>query len=87
MNSATIYFSDGTSLVLHENDLIIPIILSNTKNDVHSTADQAIMLKYDASNGLMPPIMDALCKCDFFYINPNFDVAYSSHAIVRVEAL
>ena len=85
MHSAVIYFSDKTSLVLHEDDLITPIILCPSNDVPQAAMGPSVKIEYHIHNELIPSIMDALCTCNFFYINQKFDVAYSSHAIVRIE--
>ena len=85
MSKATIYFSDKTSLVLHEDDLITPIVLNNSGEDTYASMDKTVKVEYHVHNGLIPSIMDALCKCSLFYVNQEIDITYSSHANVRIE--
>lgn len=85
MQEATIHFADKSTLKLHEGDRIIPIVHNSTSQGDFASMDKSVELYEHIHNGLIPSIMDALCKCNFFYALDNYDIAYSVHSIVRIE--
>lgn len=86
MDKAIIHFSDKSIIELQEGDYIIPISrFSNSDEEEHASMNATVELWNHVHNGLIPSIMDALLKCDFFYINHNYDTAYNSNAIVKIE--
>lgn len=85
MNSATIYFTNGATLVLHENDILIPIVRSEHQGEILASQSQPVSLENHIYNGLLPSIMSVLCICDFFSVSPNQDVAYGKNAIVKIS--
>ncbi len=86
MNKAIIHFSDKSIIELQEGDYIIPISrFSDSDGKEIASMNAAVELWNHVHNGLIPSIMDAFLKCDFFYINHNHDTAYNSNAIVKIE--
>lgn len=85
MSSAKITFSNGVSVDVKENDLIIPIVLDISKDKPFARQADPVEITYHISFGLIPSIMDIVCSCDFFYINNGFDIAYGAKTVVSVE--
>ena len=85
MDKATIHFADGSSIELKENDFLTPIVMHSDNDKTFAAKDEPIDLYVHINDGLIPSIMDALCKCNFFYVNSDTSVAYSSHSIIKVE--
>lgn len=85
MSNATIYFSDKSTLKVHENDILIPIVSHKTDDGIHASMDEPIELWDHVHNGLIPSLMDAFLKCDYFYLNHRYEVVYNSKAIVKIE--
>lgn len=86
MDKAIIHFSDKSILELQEGDYIIPISrFSDSDGIENASMNVPIKLWNHEQNGLIPSIMDAFLKCDFFYINHNYGTAYNSNAIVKIE--
>ena len=85
MNSAIIYFSDKSTLKVKEGDMLTPIVLNKASDDVNASMDKPIELWNHVHNGLIPSLMDVFVKCDFFYLNHQYEVAYNSNAIVKIE--
>lgn len=87
MKTATIYFSDKSTLTVHEDDFIIPIV-QNPIIDNQQSASMGVPVELynHIHDGLFPSIMDALCFCSFFYVNSNTDSPlYCTHSIVKIE--
>lgn len=85
MDKATIHFSDKSTIELREGDYIIPIsrFLDPDGKEIASM-DVSVELWNHVHNGLIPSIMNIFLKCDFFYVNHNYDTAYNSKAIVKI---
>ena len=87
MNRAIIHFSDKSTLELKEGDTLIPIVSNKSVDEVTASMAKPIKLWNHISNGLIPSMMDVFIKCEFFYLNQNYDVVYNSNAIVRIELI
>lgn len=87
MNSAKLYFSDKSTLDLSENDVLIPIVGHKSSDDVTASMAEPIELYSHVHNGLIPSIMDAFVKCDFFYVNHDYNTAYNSKAVVKITLM
>lgn len=86
MATAKIYFSDKSYLELNENDLITPIVLfSLPGEEERASKGQPVQLYNHIHDGLIPSIMNVLCRCNFFEMENNSDIVYNSHSIVRIE--
>ena len=88
MFNVKIHFSDKSVLVLHENDSLIPIVLlgqPGNSPESFASMDASIHLEEHVHNGLIPSLMDVLCKANFFYINDNINIVYGTHSIVKIE--
>lgn len=86
MDKAIIHFSDKSTVELKEGDYIIPISrFSDSEGKENACMTAAVELWNHIHNGLIPSIMDAFLKCDFFYVNHDYNTAYNSNAIVKIE--
>ncbi|MCD7968317.1 MAG: hypothetical protein LUG90_21480 [Clostridiaceae bacterium] len=85
MNTATIYFSDKSTVILKEGDLIIPIIQHKENDDVFVSMGESIEIYNHINNGLIPALLEALYTCKFFYINTSDSPIYGTSCIVKVE--
>lgn len=82
--TATIFFADGTSLVIREDDTLTPIFSVKDSDASYASIGKSIDVYYHTHNGFIPSLMDCFCHCDFFYLNQDFSTVYSSNAIVRI---
>ena len=85
MQTAKIYFCDKSTVTVKEGDLITPIIPNEFDNATTASMGESIELWNHVHNGLIPSLMDAFTRCDFFYLNHNYNVVYNSNSIVRIE--
>ena len=86
MNKAIIYLSDNSTIELREGDYITPIShFSDLDGKENASMDESIELWNHIHNGLIPSIMDAFLKCNFFYLNHDYDTVYNSNAIVKIK--
>ena len=85
--TSTVYFSDGTTLVLNDGDIITPIIQASEPSDVSLFASMAenIVLHPNAHDGIVPSFLNVLLSCRFFYVNNNSSILYFSNSIGRIE--
>ncbi len=85
MSSAKIYFSDGSSVIVNEKNIISPVYPIDKDGQKYSTKDCPKELYSHIHGGLVTSLLDVLCFCPFFYIDENLSVVYSSNSIVRIE--
>lgn len=85
MNTATVYFSDKSTLTLSENSILIPIIQNPHSDDNAACMGEPVQLIPHIHEGLIPPIMDALCFCQFFYVDSSDSPAYCTSSIIKIE--
>lgn len=86
MNTATIYFSDQSTLIINESDCIIPVsLVVQEKDNSFASMGKPFEICYHIHDGLIPALTTALCQCDFFYVNSNGDTIYSSNSVVRIK--
>ena len=85
MENATIYFSDKSTIELNESDYLIPIVSNKLDDKITASMGESMQIWNHIHNGLIPSIMDVFVNCDFFYINHDYDTAYNSKAIVKIE--
>lgn len=87
MQSAKIHFSDKTTITVKENDLIIPIVLTDGPDGKFASMAEPVSLYNHVHDGLIPALMNAFCSCSFFYIASNTDTAYGTGSIIKIENL
>lgn len=87
MNKALLTFSNGETLELCDDQLIIPISKLVVNDDISVSQGLTYKLWYHSSAGLIPSICEMLCQCDFFQLMDNTDKVYNSAAVVTVENL
>jgi hypothetical protein len=80
-----ITFSNNETLTLVMNDIIVPIIPIVKDDECFASMGKHSVLLPHIHNGLVPSLLDALCHCDFFYVNEVYDVVYSSKSIVTIK--
>lgn len=85
MNKAILHFSDKSILEVKEGDCLIPIVLNDLSGDVSASMDKSAELWTHINNGLIPSLMDVFIKCDFFYLNHDYNFVYNSKAVVKIE--
>ena len=81
---AIIYFSDGTSIGIHEDDRLTPIVSTDEIADGSASMGKSISVYYHTNNGLIPSLMDCFTHCSFFYLNNDYSTVYSTNSIVRI---
>ena len=85
MNTAIIHFSDNSTIELHENDFIVPIVKNPSTEETSVSMYKSMELWSHTHNGLIPSILDALYTGFFFYVNNDFNTVYNVSSIVRIE--
>ena len=86
--TATIYFSDKSALILHENDYLIPVVFNPaTGSDPgFSSMSKPVELYPHVHDGLIPSILDVLLSCQFFYAGNDCTSVYCTSSIVKIES-
>lgn len=85
--SATIIFSNGTSLKVHENDSLTPVILGTDEHSkpIAQVSDPVVLYSH-VHKGLTIDILTVAYICDYFYFNDDFSTVYVTKTIVSVVA-
>lgn len=85
--TTTIYFSDKSTLVLHENDCLIPVVFNPaTGSDLgFSSMSKPVELYPHVHDGLIPSILDVLLSCQFFYVGNDCTSVYCTSSVVKIE--
>lgn len=83
--SALIYFSDKSTVEIHENETIIPIIANTLHNEPTASMGKPISVYKHVHNGFIPSLMDVFCNCDYFYIGNDYSTAYCGKSIVKIK--
>ncbi|MCM1057924.1 MAG: hypothetical protein NC517_09990 [Firmicutes bacterium] len=81
---ATINFSDGSTVTVNETDKICPVILSSDKDGPIAGLLDPVPAETHVHYGLTWWLLGIFCRCDYFYINEEFSIAYCSKAIVSI---
>ena len=85
MKTATIYFSDKSSITVSNEDSIIPMYGVTQGGESVAFLGEGVELNNNIHDGLIPSILDALCFCDFFYVNENGSTVYCTKSIIKIE--
>ena len=87
MNKARINFANGYTLCLSDADRISPIVRSEDENGSFASRGRYVLLCPHVQDGLIPPILDVLCSCDFFAVQGKNDVIFCTKSIVSIESI
>lgn len=82
---AKITFSDGSTLIVIEDQLIIPIVKYVKDGKTSVSKAEPVEIWNHLSNGLIPSLAELLINCEFFEVLTNRDKIYSSNAVVSIE--
>lgn len=83
--SATIHFSDGTTLTIREDDVLMPIVPTYKEDNSFAPTGEDVSIPYHNSAGFIPGLVSFLSRTSFFYLNDNYHTAYCTRAVVRLE--
>lgn len=87
MSKALLTFSNGETLKLHEGQLLTPISLISKGEDQFASKGAPCELWTHTHDGLVPSIVEFICKCDFFQLVDDPNKIYKSSSVVTVENL
>lgn len=83
--TVTIFFSDGSTLSLKSGDEIIPVISSEQNGETCSTLSNPVTIGPHIHHGLIPSVLDALCRCNFFFVGDDTTTVYCSNSIIKIQ--
>ncbi len=86
MFKAKLTFSNNSSLVIEDGQILYPIYKTR-HNGEEFTTQTNFEVYHHASAGLVPSLTELLCKYDFFQLSENADMVYKSSAVVSIENL
>jgi len=84
-NTATITFSNNEKIVIHEMDIITPIIKHSENNDNFACMAESKYIENHIHDGLIPFLLDVFLYCEYFFVGSDHTKAYSAKAIVKIE--
>ena len=87
MFKALLTFSNGETLELFEDQLIVPISKFVNNNEISVSQCETYELWNHSSAGMIPSITELLLKHDFFHLIDNSDKIYKTSAVVTIENL
>jgi hypothetical protein len=87
MNKVLLTFSNGETLELCENQLIVPISKLIVNDDVSVSQCPTYELWYHSGEGFIPSVCELLCKCDFFQLKDDPNKCYNSKSVVTIKNL
>ena len=85
MDKALVTFSNGETLELSENQLIIPIVKVERNGETYASQSVFHELERHSSDGLIPTICDLFYSCGFFSLVGNEKKVYCVNAVVSIE--
>lgn len=85
MEKAKLTFSNGETLILSDEQKIIPIVAYQSEDGLTTSIDKSYEIYYHIHDGLIPSITEMLSRCKFFMLFDNRSKVYSSSAVVTVE--
>lgn len=87
METATIYFSDGKSLSVKENQHFMSINSFPSDSDDLNYASQSKIFKLwsHVHDGMLPSILEVLFNSEYFFDVDVPSVIYNSKSVTRIE--
>mgnify|MGYP004662788585 CR=1 len=85
MPEAKITFSNGDVLTLTEDDVLLGVGLENNDEGAFSSISCSSQLERSIHDGLIPSILDVVCRYPYFYGPCGIETIYNSSAIVRID--
>lgn len=87
MFKAKITFSDNSTLMLEDGQLIFPISKFEFHDEITTSQCKPYSIYHHVNAGLVPSVTEMLCRCDFFQLSENADIVYKSSSVVTIENL
>lgn len=85
MHNAKLTFSNGETLILHESQILVPIVKYKNGDDVSASMDKSYEIWNHIHNGLIPSIAEFLFRSEYFHLPDNPDKIYNSSSVVTIE--
>jgi len=87
MFNGLITFSNGSTLVIEEDQLVIPISKFEDNGNISTCQYPTYKVWYHIHDGLIPSLTELLCQCDFFQLVNDKSKVYKSSSVVTIENL
>lgn len=87
MFKGLITFSNGATLEIEEDQLIIPISRLEHEGEISTSQYPMYKVWYHIHDGFIPSLTELLCQCDFFQLVGDNSKVYKSSAVVTIENL
>jgi len=82
---AKLTFSNGDILILHDTQVLVPIVKCINENVVFASKDKSFEIWNHIHDGLIPSITELLLKSEYFHLLDNPDKVYNSSLVVTIE--
>lgn len=86
MHKAKITFSDGSTLTLTEDEVLMGVGLAEDPKPYPSISS-SVRLENSFHDGLIPSILEVTCQYPYFYGPAGIETIYSSSAIVKIDII
>lgn len=89
MDKALLTFSNGETLELRSEQLVVPIVKFPDEDGkrLSVSLDQPYTLWYHTHDGLIPSICELLCNCEFFFLPDYRQKVYNSNTVISIQNL
>lgn len=85
-NKAKICFSNGTHIIVDEDQLLVPIVKVEINGKMSTSTSEPHECWYHTHDGLIPSITELISNCEFFK-RIDDDIVYKSSSVVSIENL
>ena len=85
--STKLTFSNGETLIVHEDQILIPIVRVVRDKDISASMGKPVEIWSHTHNGLIPSLLDLLFASEYFCLVDTQDKVYNSSAVVTIENL
>jgi len=83
---AIVKFSNNETLIINQDEALIPILLVENKGEKFSSTGQTYIIDRHMSNGLIPDLMTFFLQYDYFFLSSDPCVAYNTKMIVSIKS-
>lgn len=87
MSKALVTFANGETLIIHENQMLVPLVSTDNYENHKVVLGEVYKVWYHANDALIPSILHFLSICEFFFTVDNPQKVYNPKTVVTVEQL
>lgn len=87
MTKALLTFSDGSTLQIKNNQVLVPIVSYKLGDRFIVSHDKLYKLSDNINDGLVAALCEFLANCHFFKLLDDSSVVYNSTSVIKIESL